>query len=98
MCDELLAPNNGHVILTDDVIATYSCDNGYQLIGDEIRTCEDGEWTGQEPTCIRMSLPHIACKIIISILYLFFQSCVMSYLMVESYGLKGHIIVMMATN
>ena len=83
MCDKLPDPTNGVVTwndLTEGSVATYHCDNGYELIGDDTRRCVDGEWTGQEPTCIRMSLPHIACKIIISILYLFFQSCVISYL------------------
>ena len=65
LCDELSDPPNGGVTLTEGSIATYHCDDGYQLIGDEVRRCVDGEWTGQEPTCIRMSLPQTAYTIII---------------------------------
>ena len=38
--------------------ATYSCDIGYSLMGEEIRTCGGngssvtGEWNGTEPTCL----------------------------------------------
>ena len=53
------------IYLTDGVIAIYSCDDGYQLSVDGVRRCKDGEWTGQEPTCIRMSLPQTAYTIII---------------------------------
>ena len=51
LCDELSDPTNGGVTLNEGFIATYHCDDGYKLIGDEVRRCEDGEWTGQEPTC-----------------------------------------------
>ena len=39
-------------------IATYFCDIGYSLMGEEKRTCEGngssvtGEWNGTEPTCL----------------------------------------------
>lgn len=37
--------------------ATYSCDEGYTLIGDSNRTCEStAAWTGNEPTCRSMYL------------------------------------------
>ena len=68
LCDELSDPTNGGVTwndLTEGSVATYHCDNGYQLIRDEIRTCEDGEWSRQEPTCISMCLPQTAYTIII---------------------------------
>ena len=33
--------------------ATYSCIDGYELVGEENRTClVDGTWTGTEPLCI----------------------------------------------
>ena len=33
-------------------IANYSCNVGYELIGDVLRQCQgDGEWSGEEPTC-----------------------------------------------
>ena len=58
LCPELPDPLNGEVTwddLTDGSIATYSCDTGYQLSGDETRICERGQWTGNEPTCLGMN-------------------------------------------
>ena len=54
LCEELQNPTNGQVSMTDQSFsstATYTCDSGYELIGDEVRRCVDGEWTGQEPSC-----------------------------------------------
>ena len=68
MCEELQNPTNGQVSMTGQSIgstATYTCDSSYELVGDEVRRCVDGEWTGQEPTCIRVSLPQTAYTIII---------------------------------
>ena len=32
--------------------ATYTCDCGYKVVGDRIRTCESsGSWSGSQPTC-----------------------------------------------
>uniref|UniRef100_T1JHR6 limulus clotting factor C n=1 Tax=Strigamia maritima TaxID=126957 RepID=T1JHR6_STRMM len=34
---------------------TYSCINGYELIGDALRICApDGNWTGTEPECVKI--------------------------------------------
>ena len=54
LCEELQNLTNGQVSMTGQSIgstATYTCDSGYELVGDDTRTCEDGVWTGQEPTC-----------------------------------------------
>ena len=33
---------------------TYTCDAGFDLSGDVMRTCEsDGQWSGSAPTCDR---------------------------------------------
>ncbi len=34
---------------------TYSCNSGYELVGDETRTCQFNprEWSGDEPSCRR---------------------------------------------
>ena len=53
---------NGNVVLSSQVLgvgttATYSCDPGYVLVGETIRTCGDtdggtvGAWNGSIPFC-----------------------------------------------
>ena len=44
-------------------VATHSCNAGYTLVGDMIRTCEDddqadivGVWSGTAPTCERKQI------------------------------------------
>ena len=71
VCDELLAISNGGVSYAQSdltlefgvgTVATYSCNEGYQLItetGDEMRFCVDGGdgnggvFDGAEPRCER---------------------------------------------
>ena len=51
--------------------ATYTCDTGFDLLGNNTRTCQaDGSWTSTDPTCegtlLRMNIHrHIAvlCKV-----------------------------------
>ena len=54
-CPELYDPDNGRVMITGSTygsVAIYSCEPGYELVGDETRSCEeDGTWSGDEPTC-----------------------------------------------
>ena len=54
-CGELDDPNNGQVSLNGTTlgsIATYTCDTGFDLIGDMERICQaNGNWSGNEPTC-----------------------------------------------
>ena len=44
-------------MLDFNVVATYQCDTGYALVGDEMRTCTGdgsstmGAFTGEQPTC-----------------------------------------------
>ena len=48
---------DGAVSMTEGVFGdtvTYTCDRGFQLSGDSMRTCQsDGIWTGSAPTCDR---------------------------------------------
>ena len=38
-----------------DSVANYSCNTGYTLTGDAMRTCQrDGNWSGSIPTCVGM--------------------------------------------
>ena len=54
-CPQLQPPQFGKVV-TKGLVATnismYSCDYGYNLIGDDIRHCQySGSWNGTEPAC-----------------------------------------------
>ena len=60
-CGNLTDPANGSVNHTAGTTfgqnATYSCDTGYNLVGDSTRTCNaTGNWSESEPTCERMLL------------------------------------------
>ena len=55
-CGNLTSPANGQVDLTSGTtfgqIVTYSCNIGYNLVGDSTRTCQaTGVWSGSAPTC-----------------------------------------------
>lgn len=54
-CGTLTAPQYGIVTLTGTSpgsIATYHCNNGFVLNGDQERQCsETGVWSGYEPLC-----------------------------------------------
>ena len=56
VCGTLTNPANGQVSHTAGTTfgqtATYSCDTGYNLVGDNTRTCQDtGVWSGSTPGC-----------------------------------------------
>ena len=60
MCPALSNPANGQVMVnnyTVDGVATYTCSNGYNVTGAEMRVCvqkgENGRWIQQSPTCER---------------------------------------------
>ena len=55
-CGSLTDPANGSVNHTAGTTfgqtANYSCNTGYNLVGDSTRTCNaTGKWSGSEPTC-----------------------------------------------
>ena len=54
-CGSLSHPGNGtvtHSSPTFEIIATYSCDVGYLLIGEMTRVCQaDGNWNSTAPVC-----------------------------------------------
>ena len=44
--------------------ATYSCDTGYNLVGDSTHTCQaNGMWSGREPTCQSRLLLEPVCYV-----------------------------------
>ena len=60
-CGALSNPANGRVNNTAGTTygqtATYSCNTGYNLVGDGTHTCQaTGLWTGSAPTCQGMFL------------------------------------------
>ena len=75
-CGALTDPANGQVSHTAGTTvgqtAAYSCNTGYDLVGDSNRTCQaTGMWSGSEPTCQRMLLlPTIKCACVQLIKYL----------------------------
>ena len=55
-CGSLSNPANGSVNHTAGTTfrqnATYSCDTGYNLVGNSTSTCQaTGNWSGSSPTC-----------------------------------------------
>ena len=55
-CGNLTDPANGQVIhpggTTFGQTATYSCNTGFNLVGDSTRTClATGDWSGNAPIC-----------------------------------------------
>ncbi len=55
-CGRLESPTNGKVIVTGTTpgsVATYSCNSGFELIGNERRrSCQNnGQWGGNAPVC-----------------------------------------------
>ncbi len=61
-CSDLPTLTNGIIVYSAgspdsrpvDTVATHTCDTGYTLSGDTIRTCEsDGSWSGFASTCQR---------------------------------------------
>lgn len=59
-CGPLDNPQNGFVRLFSTLqgaTATYTCQPGFDLIGNRLRTCQaNGQWSGQDPICRRQSM------------------------------------------
>ena len=55
ICEDLPNIFRGSVSLSGNSVgstATYVCVQGYELVGAEVRTCQNtGEWSGTEPSC-----------------------------------------------
>ncbi|XP_019646465.1 PREDICTED: uncharacterized protein LOC109486989 [Branchiostoma belcheri] len=60
LCQQLMAPSNGNIYGGSSYgdVVTYHCDAGYEISGDEKRTCQsDQTWSGTQPTCVRGWFP-----------------------------------------
>lgn len=58
-CQRPTRPDNGRIYRETTFYRhkdriRYYCNNGYQRLGEEYRACQNGQWTGQTPTCKRM--------------------------------------------
>ena len=67
-CGTLNNPANGQVGQTAGTTfgqtATYTCNPGYNLVGDSSRTCQaTGVWSGSIPTCQCMLLPNLCAHV-----------------------------------
>ena len=53
LCDSLSNPDNGVVKVSDESTAIYTCNSGYELVGNATQLCDDsGAWTPEPPpTC-----------------------------------------------
>ena len=63
LCPVLMSPANGVVMITGQTsgsTAAYTCNSGFELLddtsGSNVRTCEDGTWSGSEAQCIGIIL------------------------------------------
>ena len=62
-CGPLPPLLNGQILIENGK-ATYICDHGFFLIGNEFRNCEFGNiWSGSQPVCEGMA--HDYCMIVI---------------------------------
>ncbi|XP_003387839.1 PREDICTED: sushi, von Willebrand factor type A, EGF and pentraxin domain-containing protein 1-like isoform X2 [Amphimedon queenslandica] len=63
-CGRLESPQNGKVIIsgtTPGSVATYSCNQGFTLMGQYKRTCQvNGEWSGSTPNCRPISCQSLS--------------------------------------
>ena len=53
-CHNLTAPANGFLVMSGNYegdTATFSCEPGYDLNGEAILTCVDGQWSSTTPVC-----------------------------------------------
>ncbi len=46
-------------LLTNETIATYTCNDGFSLAGNPNRIYDTGKWTGAEPMCIESISPTL---------------------------------------
>jgi len=61
-CTTLTAPDNGTVDCTGNLFedtCTFSCDDGFDLTGSEIRTCQsDRTWSGTQAVCTQGTIVY----------------------------------------
>ena len=78
-CGTLTDPANGSVTYNSGTTfgptATYSCNTGYNLVGDRTHTCQaTGNWSGSAPTCqgvllLILSHPVMLYNILVALVF-----------------------------
>jgi len=76
-CSQVVEFLNGFVNYNPDNMfgsqLTYSCNQGYTLIGNKVRICEgDGWWSGNSPICVKEG--YNGCFLLIKIINLIYLS------------------------
>ena len=63
LCPMLAIPDNGHVVTNGQTfrsVATYTCNAGYTLIGEDVQICQsEGQWSNREPYCEPVRCPEL---------------------------------------
>lgn len=62
LCPDPTVPSHGRINITAPSVggvATYSCEEGYRLMGTATRTClTSAQWSGSPPSCIGKKLEY----------------------------------------
>ena len=68
-CDNVSAPSNGEItscssgitgVGYDGDICSFACNTGYELTGNDTRTCQsDGSWSGSDDICRKGNHDHV---------------------------------------
>ena len=89
-----MVPDEG-IIVIEDTIAIYTCDDGFYVSGNEFRICDldTGVWSGSDPVCQRtlffISAFHIHFSLTLSVLAITasIQMVVVYYVLCMNYNL-----------
>ena len=69
VCEYLDAPDYGkveHTGIYPGNKAKFSCNYGYKLVGDEVRTClYNGYWSGSQPKCVPSKLNELQYNVML---------------------------------
>ena len=64
-CPNLTAPANGFLMMSGNnerAIANFSCEAGYDLNGEAILTCVDGQWNSSTPICEIIGMRYLLIR------------------------------------
>ena len=94
-CRGLSVPSSGQVRLTGTLLgskATYTCDSGYILVGNDTREClSSGRWSDEDPYCELENLKAIIGAVVSVSVVLLFIGLVLVVLSVIYHKRKTHL-------